>query len=187
MRFSRTHNRLAGLSGISLLELLMALSLFIVVAMAVMVSFTRAAASDTVSGENMRARAAASQVLDEIRGYAIQSFETTYAYYNANPSDDPGGYGTAPGNSRTLGELTSPDGTATLRIEFPERDGHLREDVTDADWAMPRDLNGDSAVSAVAVDTNYRLLPVRVMVTWRGVRGLKTYSLVTVITKKVQQ
>lgn len=187
MRLQKTQFSPAGLRGFTLLELVMAMAIFVVVAMAMMICFTRAATSDTVSSENVRARAAAALMMDEIRDYALQSFDTTYACYNGNPSDDPEGCGTAPGNVRNVLELDSPNGAATLRVEFPEQDDHLREDVIDADWAMPRDLDGDGAVGQSWMDTRYRLLPVRVVVAWQGAGGPRTYSLVTVITGKVRQ
>jgi prepilin-type N-terminal cleavage/methylation domain-containing protein len=186
---SRRENldRTRGERGLTLLEMLMALALFSGIAMGMLVCFSRAATSDEVSSENMKARAAAARVMESIRDYAIDSFGTTYAYFNADPADDPGGYGTAPGNTVTLTSAEMPGFSTTVRIEFPDSDGQLYENITDAAWAMPRDLNGDDAVGAGAVTTTYKLLPVRVVVSWHGIRGAKTYSLVTLITAKEVQ
>jgi len=167
-----------------LLELLMAMVIFAGIAVGMMICFSRAATSDIVSKENVKAHVAAVRVMDAVRTYALTSFSTTYAYYNSNPADDPNGSGTAPGSAVTLSAQDSPGGTATVTIQFPETSGHLREDVTSTDWAMPRDLNGDDAVGSAAVDGSYKLLPVKVTVTWQGARGQRTYSLVTIITAK---
>jgi prepilin-type N-terminal cleavage/methylation domain-containing protein len=183
-RFRRTQRTVRGAGGFTLLELLLALVVFAGVAVGMMVCFSRAAISDTMSGENMKARAAASKVMDSVRDYAADHFDKTYAYYNSVASDDPDGYGTAPGNTITLTGTDSPAGSATVRIEFPDSNGQLYENITDTNWAMPRDLNGDDSVGAAAINSTYKLLPVRVVVTWQGTRGTVTYKLVSVITEK---
>jgi type II secretory pathway pseudopilin PulG len=185
-----TEKRSAGrpeAGGFTLLELLLALIVFIGVATAMMVCFSRAASSDAISSENMKAGAAASRVMNSIRDYASANFDKTYAYYNANPSDDPNGTGTAPGNTVVLSASDAPGPSCTVRIDFPESNNQLLENITDADWAMPRDLNGDGSVGSSAVNTTYKLLPVRVVVTWQGVRGLSRYTLVTLLTAKQVQ
>jgi len=186
---SRRENldRTRGERGLTLLEMLMALALFSGIAMGMLVCFSRAATSDEVSSENMKARAAAARVMEAIRDYSAAGFDKTYAYYNSVASDDPGGHGTAPGNTVTLASTEMPGASTTVRIEFPDSNGQLYENVTDSSWAMPRDLNGDDAVGAGAVTATYKLLPVRVVVSWHGIRGAKTYSLVTLITAKEVQ
>lgn len=174
----------SGIGGMMLLELVMALSIFVVMATAMMVCLSHAAGSDTDAREKIKARAAASRVLDEIRDYASTSYANTYAYYNADPYDDPDGCYTAHGNLIALTGQESPNGTATVRIEFPEQDGHMWEDIEDSDWLMPRDLDGSGGIETSPVEENYILLPVRVVVSWEGTRGKMTYSLVTLITAK---
>lgn len=170
--------------GFTLLELVMAISLFSVVAAAMMACFSRCSTSDTFSNENITARSAATRIMDSIRDYASSSFEDTFAYYNSHPYDDPDGYGTAAGGVFTVEELNSPGVTASAQVQFPELEGHLREDFDDPELGLPRDLNGDGIISDVPVDATYNLLPVRVVITWNGIGGQRTYSVVTVITRK---
>ncbi len=177
-------HRPAGAGGFTLLELLMAMSLFSVVAAAMMACFSRCSTSDVSSDENITARSAATRIMDSIRDYASSSFEDTFAYYNSDPFDDPDGYGTAAGGVFTVEELSSAEETASAQIQFPEVDGYLREDVDDPDLGLPKDLNGDGIIGEEPVDSTYKLLPVRVVITWSGVGGQRTYSVVTVITPK---
>ncbi|MEL6906471.1 MAG: hypothetical protein AAFP22_13755, partial [Planctomycetota bacterium] len=58
-------------------------------------------------------------------------------------------------------------------ILFPETDaapGTLREDLNDARFGLPADLDLDGAIDANDKSTSYRLLPVRIEVDWRGGR-----------------
>ncbi len=187
MRLHRDNKRFGSVRGFSLLEMIMAMSVFAVVATAMMVCFSHASISDVASAENVRARAAATRIMDSIRDYSSTSFETTYAYFNDDPYDDPDGCYTAPGNSRVVEELNSANGTAFARIEFPEVNSQLREDADNPELGMPRDLDADGVVGINPVDGTYQLLPVRVVVSWSGVGGEREYSVVTVITSKTVQ
>jgi hypothetical protein len=57
----------------------------------------------------------------------------------------------------------------------------LREDVVDAGLGMPRDLDGDGVIDGADHEANYTLLPIRVRVQWRGVSGVRTFDLETVL------
>jgi hypothetical protein len=61
------------------------------------------------------------------------------------------------------------------QVIFPTPDGfpgELRESTVDASLGMPRDLNGDGVMHATnSYSTDYRVLPVRVRVTWTGTAG----------------
>ena len=96
-----------------------------------------------------------------------ERFEDLFARYNSDPSDDPGGPGTAPGHHFTVSGLESqasdPDGFVG-EIILPEatsgRDVQLREDVDIAKLSMPRDLNGDLVVDGEDHAMDYIVLPV---------------------------
>ena len=90
-----------------------------------------------------------------------------WALYNADPADDPGGAGTAPGAAFDVAglapQLGDPDGMVG-QVVFPEVAGALREDVADERLGAPRDLNLDGAVDAANHAGDYRVLdrvPVR--------------------------
>ena len=58
----------------------------------------------------------------------------------------------------------------------------LREDVADAGLGMPRDLDGDGFVEpGVNVAGEYVVLPVRVLIEWRGVSGDRSVQLETML------
>ena len=115
-------------------------------------------------------------VLEEMRNEKLNDI---FALYNADPDDDPGGTGTAPGN-RFAVEGFSPLETAldglVGTISFPTITpvgelAELREDFVDADLGLPRDLNGDSIIDDQNHATDYILLPIKVEVDWLGRYG----------------
>ena len=97
-----------------------------------------------------------------------------FARFNVDPSDDPGGAGTAAGAAFAIVGLgpqrTDLDGLPG-EILFPEVAGSLREDLVEPALSMPRDLNGDGAIDALDHEADWRLLPVLVRVRWRGRSG----------------
>lgn len=186
MKSARHKSGLNSMSGVTLLETTAAIAILVIIAFAMMACFSRAAGSDVASAENIKARAAVTRVMDGIRNYASSSFETTYACFNSEPSDDPDGYGTAPGNSYVIDGLYTANGPAHVRIEFPEENGHLRENIDAPELGMPKDLDGDGEIGTDSVDGTYKILPVRVVVQWESINGTREYSVVTfVISKKV--
>ena len=113
-----------------------------------------------------------------------EDHEDVYALFNADPADDPGGAGTAPGNRFALEGLsplpTSPGGTVG-EIIMPalspiQGEWELREDFVDDDLGMPRDLNGDSMVDDLDHADDYLVLPIRVELVWRGRYGARRMS-----------
>ncbi len=104
-----------------------------------------------------------------VESMRAENFEEIYARYNSNPADDPSGPGTAPGSNFAVEGLTAApsdvDGFVG-EVDFPEREGKLREDVNDATLAMPRDLNGDGVIDSLDHHADYRILPVHLRVTW---------------------
>jgi hypothetical protein len=114
-------------------------------------------------------------VLERMRN---ESFDELFALYNADPSDDPAGPGTAPGHRFAIEGLDplegSPDGMVG-EVRFPTlEDGgalELREDSEDAELGMPRDLNGDSILDDEDHAGDYILLPVCITVDWNGRHG----------------
>lgn len=118
--------------------------------------------------ESARAVEAARSVIEGMRG---QEFAEVWALYNADPADDPGGAGTAPGAGFAMQGLSpvagDADGLVGIVI-FPEVGGELREDSADADLGMPRDLNLDGVQDSDDHAADYGVLPVLVRVEWQG-------------------
>ena len=106
-------------------------------------------------------------------------FADVFATFNDAPGDDPGGMNTAPGSLFAVRGLNlqrgDGDGFAG-DVFFPTvTDGAgnpaLSEDRAEPRWGMPRDLNGDGAVTAGVMPDRYMILPVRVRVRWTGTGG----------------
>ncbi len=133
----------------------------------------------TSNRDNAVAAEAARVVLEIMRD---QPFDQLLALYNADPLDDPGGQGTAPGHRFTVEGLEpapeSPDGMIG-EIRFPvvnvgtdeEPDWELREDVDDRQLGMPRDLSGDAVTDEEDHASDYVRLPVGVNLAWQGEAG----------------
>lgn len=159
-------------SGASLVEVLIALVVFTVSVAA----YSSAVASSAQSGAERRAASlAACAARDMVERMRATAPHERFARFNANPADDPGGAGTAPGAAFAVEGLTpldgDPDGMVGI-IEFPVIGAELREDVDDADLGMPRDLNGDTLIDDRNHATNYTILPIRVRVEHQ-VRGAR--------------
>lgn len=145
-----------------------------------------AAALNRVNNETALAEAAVRRAMERVRG---AQFDQAFALFNADPNDDPAGAGTAPGNNFDVTGLDALPGDVDGRageITFPTIDVagdlQLREDKVDAALGMPRDLNGDTFQDALDHAADYRILPVRVRVAWRGVSGPRTLTVETMLS-----
>lgn len=136
-----------------------------------------------VNRETQIAQAAAQRVIEEARGLP---FAEVFASYNATNADDGGLTVAARGASFDVRGLDvvagDPDGRCG-QVIFPTSGTpeQLREDVVDAALGMPRDLNNDGGQDALDHKADYTLLPIRTRVQWRGVSGVRTFDLETVL------
>jgi prepilin-type N-terminal cleavage/methylation domain-containing protein len=171
---SRNRLRARDRAGFSLIELSVAVVVMTVAVCGLSGSMVSSVALDRVNHETALAEAAVRGTMERITG---TPFAETFAQFNADPADDSGGAGTAPGATFAVKGLHGNGGALPGTITFPiGGPSELREDTVDAALGMPRDLNGDGAVDTADHSGNYRLLPVRVSVTWRGVSGLRTLT-----------
>jgi len=119
-----------------------------------------------------------------IEGLKNTTFAQVFATFNANPADDPGGAGTAPGSGFAVQGLNIRPGDAdglVGQIMFPTTGNQLREDGVDNALGMPRDLDLDLAIDAADHSLDYGILPVRVRVQWTGAGGNRQIDIVTVL------
>ena len=135
---------------------------------------------DPVSTETSIAAEAARVQIERMRN---RPFDEVYALYNADPADDPGGAGTAPGNRFTVPGLAPlvADGFVG-EVQFPEIGGELREDVADDMFGMPRDLNGDELVDGGDHSADRIILPLRIRIEWAtrsGKGGRRSFAMYT--------
>jgi prepilin-type N-terminal cleavage/methylation domain-containing protein len=179
---SRSRHAAAGLSGFTLVELLVAISVMVIALCATASTVVTTGALNRQSHETAVARKAAESMLEALRNTA---FATVFAQYNSAPDDDPLGPGTAPGPNfavKGLKPIAGAPGGVAGRIFFPAAGPDLRENVVDATLGMPRDLTGDGLQDGFDHASDYRVLPVRVRVSWTGPSGPRFVELQTLLS-----
>lgn len=166
-------------AGFTVLEGLIAFTALSIAMVGVLSAVVETNSMRAATRQTMLASQAAQSVLDEM---STATFSQVHALYNADPADDPGGAGTAPGSGFAVTGLDpqsgDPDGLVG-RIEFPGAPGALREDAVDVGLGMPRDLNADGVVDADDRAADYILLPVRVRVEWLSEGGERVIEFTT--------
>ena len=168
------HATAHGRRGFTLLELAFAITILVIGLAGISTAMLGAARAGTRARETDRASQAARAILERIQA---EAFAQAFRSFNGNAADDPSGAGTAPGaNFAVTGLRPAPGDTDGMpgEITFPAptaTSNELRENVTNAELGMPRDLNGDGAVDGSNHATDYKLLPVRVRVHWQGADG----------------
>lgn len=170
-------------SGLSVVELMVAITLLVIAVGGMAMTIVSGNALEATNEETTLAYEAARQTMEELRATDVAD---VFAAYNTDPGDDPVG---APGSGFAVAGLNlqagDPDGLCG-RVVLPETPGvgtdvDLREDLVDASFGMPRDLNGDGAIDALDHAGDYVVLPVRVLVEWTGRSGNRTISLDTIL------
>lgn len=145
-----------------------------------------------VNWETSLAANATRIVIEDMRN---EDLEQVFALYNADGADDPSGIDTAPGNRFAVPGLPAdPDAADGLvgEVFFPTVDAalpgdppsiELRESLVDRALGMPRDLNGDNIIDGADHAGDYIALPVRVELRWRGLYGVRTFSMSTLLCR----
>lgn len=165
----------SGRRGFTLMEITLALAVFLLGVLGFTRTMVGVERAQLAKRESSRATLAARAILERIQA---EAFPEAFRRYNGDSSDDPGGAGTAPGKDFDVEGLSArtDDGDGKVgEVQFPTPQGlpgTLSESFVDARWGMPRDLNGDGAINATAnYASDYRLLPVRVVVEWISPTG----------------
>ena len=146
-------------SGFTMIELMIAMVVVVVALLGATSALYYSDASRQMTREKVLAQNAARRMIEQMRD---ANFSTVFASYST---------GGTPGPTFTVEHLTAIPSVPVGQITFPVIGTFLRETVTDADWGMPRDLNGNGSVDALNHNADYRLLPVRVTIRWRSIRG----------------
>ena len=165
--------------GFTLVEIMVSASVLVVgmLGFAQVIAFS--VGSSTANQERNIAIEAVRAKIEEIQ---TADFDDLFELYNPIAGDDPGGAGTAPGNTFTVPGLqpdpNDPDGIVG-QVITPAMVGNtgaweIREDFQSAGLGMPRDLNGDGIVDQVDHSADYGIFPVQVRIQWMGVRGVST-------------
>lgn len=175
--------RARGRSGFSLVEILIACTIFVLVAGATANTVVVANALNDTNRETVQATMAAESALEILKGTA---FDEAFARFNASEADDPA-LGESPGIGFAAPGLKAQDDDAdglAGRIEFPGDGTELREDVQDRELGMPRDLDRDGETDDEDHAATYCILPVRVVVEWSGTGGDRRVELVSTLTDR---
>lgn len=169
--------------GFTFLELTIGMSILLVSLLIFSSSVTGVAKQRAVNRETNLAVAAARNLVETLRA---EDFGEVYALYNADPADDPGGAGTAPGNRFVVPGLDdAPDGAGfDGEIVFPSLEDpvlgwQLREDADLPALGLPRDLSGDNKIDSADHSATYFILPVLIRVRWSGANGIREHSMAT--------
>ena len=181
-RLRRPHTRPHSSPGFTFIELAVVMTILLSALLIFSSTVSSVAKTRSVNRETSLAVAAARNLLETLRS---EDFATVYRLYNADPSDDPDGPGTAPGHRFAVAGLDdapdSPDGLEG-EVVFPtafDAGGalQLREDVEYRALGMPRDLSGDGQVDDQDHSATYFVLPVQVRLRWTGATGVRQFEL----------
>jgi prepilin-type N-terminal cleavage/methylation domain-containing protein len=165
-------------AGFTLLELMIAIA---VLAIAIGGISRSLAATSTLSRATEERGIAIDAALSVMESLRAETAGEVYVRYNEPTLDDPA-VGFSPGRFFAVPSLTlrlgDADGFAG-EIIFPGDGAQLLENGDDDELGLPRDLDADGVVDALDHSLNYTILPVRIRVEWRGVRGFQRVELYT--------
>jgi type II secretory pathway pseudopilin PulG len=174
-------------AGFTFVELTIGMVILLVALLIFSSSVSGVAKQRAVNRETSLAITAARNMLETLRS---EDFTQVYVRYNPDPSDDPGGAGSAPGNHFVVAGLNdAPDtvGGFDGEVVFPSLevagDWQLREDLDLRALGLPRDLSGDSVIDDQDHSASYFILPVQIRVRWKGPNGTREYDMTTQICR----
>jgi hypothetical protein len=142
-------------------------------------TISSAAVHTAAKRERAIAVEAAKNVLEDMHNVP---FEEIFARYNADPTDDPDGPGTAQGSVIDVPLLTprtDASGGFVGTVILPSEGALLLENSTVDVLGLPRDLNGDAQIDGEDHAADYIVLPVSVRLEWTGRGGARTFELTT--------
>lgn len=181
-RVARARAARTGSGGFSIVEILISSTVFMLVSGAVVTTLVASSALNLTNHETMLAAQGAESMLEELKS---TPFAEVFARYNDTKADDPA-TGVSPGIGFAVAGLgaRADDADAMVgSIAFPGDGVELREDGTDIELGLPRDLDRDGAVDDKDKAGSYRILPVRVRIEWHGANGNRSLELLTVLTR----
>ena len=166
----------------TVVEITVALVILLVAVGGALSSFSSFAVLGESSRETTRAYREAQRMVERLQS---ERFRTVFARYNDDPADDPAGG--APGSGFDITGLAVRPNDAdgfVGQILFPTpagQPGVLIENVNDADFGLPLDLNADGALDGADRALDHEVLPVRVRVEWRSKSGNRSVELQTIL------
>ncbi len=167
--------------GMSLLEVLVSIAVLVIGLAGFLQSLVTTQSLESDAQHQAAACAAARATLERMRA---TPFNQVFARFNASAADDPAGVVSQGDRFAVIGLRPMPGEAFAGEIIFPTDPANataLREDLVLPELGMPLDLNADGALDANDHAGDYRLLPVRVRVSWEGQRGPASFELRTVL------
>lgn len=174
-----------GSSGFTIVEVMVAVVVLVIAIVGIVGAMLSAMALNRVNRETAIAQQAARRAIEEVSGVP---FREAFRIYNNNVGDGGLSMPERGGDFPVLGlqtQVGDPDGMCG-RIVFPV-DGApgaetLNELVVDPGLGMPRDLDMLNGIDNNDHTLDYVVLPVRVLVEWRGVSGNRSIELETMMS-----
>lgn len=172
-------------SGFTLVELLIAMTILSVAMLGAVGTLTQISSLAGSNRESTLAYQSARAMLERVQAVP---FEEALQRFNDDPADDPAGPGSAEGMHFAVPGLnlqaTDDDGFCGRVLLPGSGTTSLREDLVDAGFGLPADLNGDGVIDGVDHSADKILLPIRVQVEWIGMSGERTAGFSTVLGKR---
>ncbi|HJP03106.1 MAG TPA: prepilin-type N-terminal cleavage/methylation domain-containing protein [Planctomycetota bacterium] len=168
-----------GRRGMTMAEVMIAVAIMTLCVSLLSRTISSTAVHTAAKREKAIAVEVAKNVLEDMHNV---EFAEIFARYNADPSDDPEGSGTAPGPGIDVPMLTPQAGDAdgfVGEVILPAEGAILLENVVVAELGLPRDLNGDALIDGEDHAQDYIVLPVSVRLQWTGRGGARTFELTT--------
>ncbi len=163
----------------TLIELALASSVVVIAILGALGAVTSSSDLTSSTRETTTALAAAQLMMERLHGTPC---EEVWARYNDLPLDDLDASGTSTGFAVEGLDARNGDADGLVgRIVLPCPAGPLSELWVDPSLGMPRDLNADGVQDADDRSGDYSVLPVRVLVEWRGRSGDRTIELAGVL------
>lgn len=172
-------------SGMTLIEIMIALAVVAIALLAVMSAVSASITLQETNREKTLAYSAARDLLEQMRD---ETFADLYGRYNNSGNDDPTGV-SSPGAAFAVEGLHGDGNQSVGQILFPDdgQGGGLVETTSDAAIGMTqgKDLNGDGSISSTPLGPrDYAILPVRIRISWTGVRGRTELEVRSFISEK---
>ncbi len=162
-------------SGLTLIEISISLGILLTILLGFSTALMKSMRASQANRERMLATNAARQMLETMQA---SEFSNIFRNYNSVEGDDlPGaplhlsafsveGLDPRSGDADGLcGEIIFPELVTGTGVS------QLRENSTNSNLGMPRDLNGDGNIDSLNHSGDYRILPVAIRVDWRGQAG----------------
>ncbi|MEL6907329.1 MAG: prepilin-type N-terminal cleavage/methylation domain-containing protein [Planctomycetota bacterium] len=169
-------------AGFTLVEVMVAIMVLTVATYILSSTVTAAVSHSIVKSQRTLAAEAAMNAIEQIRAMPQ---EDVFALFNDVTSDDPYGPGTGPGPTFDVpgldpvlaGGVPLPIGQVLL----PGQNGVLNEALSQPEFGLPRDLDGNLFVEAGNCASSYIVLPLVVRVEWQSKLGPRNFELATML------